>query len=334
VVGVIKNRIERWIFLPHGPEAGTVELGQRRIFILPTRHGITFLLVLLLMLVGSINYNLSLGFVLTFLLAGMGITGMLHTWRNLVRIRVSPGRARPVFAGDLARFTVCLENPGDIPRQSLNLGRREDESVVLDLPTRQMVHATVTIPAPRRGLLRPGRLTLFTRFPLGLYRAWCYIQPDMHCMVYPRPAPPGAPLPPSEANSGRGARTAAGQDDFAGLRQYHPGDSPRHIAWKAAARDDNLLTKQFTSRGDTRLWLSWDHLPRALGAEEKLSQLARWILDAHTQGLTYGLRLPGTTVGMNSGDAHREHCLQSLAMFNIEGGGATVNAGASPSGGH
>jgi uncharacterized protein (DUF58 family) len=137
----------------------------------------------------------------------------------------------------------------------------------------------------------------------------------MHCLIYPRPAFPGLPLPPAASSSGVGSERGRGQEDFSGLRQYYMGDSPRHIAWKAAARDQGLLTKQFTGRAETELWLDWAQLPPQMGTEERLSQLARWVLDAHAAGLTYGLRLPGAIVDLAAGETQRERCLEVLALY-------------------
>jgi len=315
----LKNRFQNWLFQLRGPQRGAIVLVQRRVFILPTRQGVIFAAVLLLMLVGSINYTLSLGFVLTFLLAGVGISSMLHTFRNLANLRVTAGRSEPVFAGDTARFTVYIENPGDAPRYSIGLTRDKKAAAFSNVPAHQAVFLGIGIPAPRRGLLQPGRLTLFTRYPVGLYYAWAYLELDMRCVVYPRPDPPGSPLPPVEKSPGQGAERGQGQEDFFGLRQYHPGDSPRHIAWKAAARDQGLLTKQFSGRADSELWLSWELLPAHLGTEQRLSRLARWILDAHALGLSFGLKLPGRTLPIASGEAQRERCLEALALFDGDG---------------
>lgn len=311
----LKNRLYDWIFRPRGAESGTVVLVQRRVFILPTRQGVVFTAVLILMLTGSINYNLSLGYVLTFLLAAMGIVAMLHTYRNLVNLRLSPGRVRPVFAGENARFTVCIDNPGATGRFSIGLTQDKKAMTFTDVPAQQTAVLDIPVAALRRGLLRPGKLTLFTRYPLGIYYAWAYFEPDMQCVVYPRPAPPGKALPPAVNSAGLGSERGQGQEDFFGLRPYHPGDSPRHIAWKAAARGQGLLTKQFSGRADAGLWLSWEQLPARMDVEEKLSCLTRWVLDAHASGVSFGLRLPGTILAIASGDAHRERCLETLARF-------------------
>ncbi len=310
----LKSRLFDWLSGPRGPES-VIVLVQRRIYILPTRQGLLFASVLLIMLTGSINYALGLGFVLTFLLFALALNAMIHTFRNLANLRVTGGRARPVFAGDTAHFLVHLDNAGDNERYAIGLTRDGTSTAFVDLPARSGVTGMAAVPASHRGILRPGRLTVFTRYPLGLYRAWSYLDLDLHCTVYPRPAFPALPLPPAAASSGAGAQSGHGQEDFSGLRPYHVGDSPRHVAWKAAARDQGLLTKQFSGRAETQLWIEWTQLPGQMSVEERLSHLARWVLDAHAAGLAYGLRLPGKTVDLAAGEAQRDACLEALALF-------------------
>ena len=314
----LKSRLYRWVFQPRSPEAGTITLVQRRVFILPTRQGVAYAVTLLLMLIGSINYGLSLGFVLTFLLVGLGINAMLHTFRNLAHLRVAAGRVAPVFTGERARFTVNLQNPGTAERYEIGLTRDGSSMEFCGIPALRGASMSVEVPARQRGLMRPGRLTLFTRYPLGLFHAWSYLDLDVQCLVYPRPAPPGVPLPPQEAAAGSGALQGTGQEDFSGLRQYHAGDSPRHIAWKAVARGEELLTKQFSGRAEAELWLDWRQLPGMMNVEQKLSQLTRWVLDAQSCGGAFGLRLPGVTIPMGSGDAQRDRCLEALALFELD----------------
>ena len=311
----LRNRFYTWLFQWRAPETGAIVLVQRRVFILPTRQGLTFALVLLVMLAGSINYSLGLGFVLTFLLGALGVNGMIHTFRNIANLRITGGRARAVFAGDTALFEIHLENRGDTSRYAIGIAHDGGQEAFVDVAARSTVPALAAVRAPRRGILRPGRITLFTRFPLGLYYAWAYLNLDLRCIVYPRPAPPGPPMPSAMASPGAGAERGQGQEDFSGMRQYHWGDSPRHIAWKAAARDQGLLTKQFTGHAETELWLDWALLPPQMGVEERLSLLARWVLDAHAAGVNYGLRLPGTSVELAAGEAHRDRCLETLAVF-------------------
>ena len=315
----LRDYFYNWLFQLRGPQTGPVVLVQRRVFILPTRQGFVFAGLLVLMLIGSINYGLSLGFVLTFLLTALGVNAMIYTFRNLANLRVSAGRAHPVFVGEKAQFSICIDNPGRAARFAIGLARDKQDGSYVDVPAQQSAFAAIGLPAVRRGRMRPGRLTLFTRFPLGLYYAWSYLEFDTHCLVYPWPAAPDLPLPPAESGAGTGVQHGQGREDFAGLRQYHPGDSPRHIAWKAAARGQGLLTKQFSGRADTELWLDWRHLPSNMGVEERLSRLTRWVLDAHALGMTFGLRIPGRTIAPGSGEAQRARCLEALALFGSEG---------------
>lgn len=320
MLAVLKTRFTDWLFQPRSPESGTVTLLQRRVYILPTRHGVVFALVLLMMLLGAINYTLSLGFVLTFLLVALAFNAMLYTFRNLVRLKVSAARTQPVFAGEPVQFTLRLSNPGPHPRYAIGLARERrpgaaDEYV--DIAAGATEQLKINLPTTRRGLLQPGRLTVYTQYPLGLYHAWSYVRPDVSCVIYPRPAAVGLPLPLTLAAVGGGPLRGAGQDDFAGLRAYHIGDPPRHVAWKAAARGQGLLTKQFSGEAAHEVWLDWSDLPPRMGTEEKLSHLTRWVLDAHARQLIYGLRLPGVELPGASGEHHRNRCLEALALFEL-----------------
>lgn len=314
----LRQNTLNWMFQWRGPESGAIVLSQRRVFILPTRQGLLLALVVLLILIGSTNYDLSLGFVLAFLLAAAGIQTMLHTFRNLAQLRITAGRSEAVFAGEMVLFTLHLANPTRAARYAIAVTADRNEADYVDVPAEGSASATVEIPAQRRGWLRPGRLMLVTRFPAGLFRAWSYAEPDVRCLVYPAPATPGLPLPASTAGDGEGGEQGQGQEEFAGLRQYRPGDAPRHIAWKAVARDDTLVTKQFAGRAPVELWLRWDALPQAMDIESRLSHLARWVIEAERGQLTYGLRLPGDTVAPGNGPAHRNTCLRALALHGIE----------------
>jgi uncharacterized protein (DUF58 family) len=314
VTSSLRVRIGDWIFPPKGPEAGPVVLGQRRVYILPTGGGVMYGVTILLMLVGSINYNLSLGYILVFLLAGNGMVSMLHTWRNLARIGVRPGKAAPVFAGDLAGFRVQIENSGSLRRMSLAIQLTGQPPEYFDAPAGS-TEVEAKMPAMRRGLLYPGRFRIFTTYPLGLFYAWAIVDLDMHCLVYPKPEPGNVSLPPAQTAGGEGTALGAGDDDFAGLRTFHPGDSPRRIAWKAFARNEVFLSKQFSGSAAAQLWLDFGDLPDLMGLEAKLSRLTRWVIESEAAGLRYGLRLPGSQTDPDSGALHRDRCLQSLALF-------------------
>jgi uncharacterized protein (DUF58 family) len=319
VIGALIERNPRfasWLYGFKPPEHGTVILVHRRVYIVPAGLGWIFAATLAILLIGSINYALALGFALTFFLAGMALAGMVHTARNLARIGVSMGRAEPVFAGEQAQFRLHLDGRAAFDRPAIlvrHLG--SGAQFVVDIPAHGVVEVVLDAPTQKRGWMPMGRVLLETRFPLGMFRAWSYVEPDARCLVYPKPE--RSPLPRPSAHDAAGAlRTqSAGNDDFSGLRTYQLSDSPRHVAWKAVARSDDMYTKQFTGESAAELWLDWDRVTRSPATEQRLSRLAGWVIAAERGGAHYGLRLPGTEIAPGHGDAHAAACLQALALY-------------------
>ncbi len=308
-------RLRAWFYGTRAPERGAITLGQRRVYIVPTRLGWFYGATLGILLVGSINYALQLGFALTFLLAGLGLVAMVHTTRNLARLTVSAGRAEPVFAGEAAQFRLYLDNRARHDRPAILVRHQASRAqAVLDLAPGAVGEAVLAVPAPRRGWLPLTRVMLETRFPLGLFRAWSYVEPEARCLVYPRPERSPLPAPAPDAEAGAARAQALGNDDFSGLRAYQLQDSPRHVAWKAVARADDMLTKQFAGAAGIELWLDWARLPAGLAPEPRLSRLAGWVLAAEQAGARYGLRLPGRVIAPDRGSAHCAACLQALAL--------------------
>src|SRR3990167_6043852 len=272
------------------PDVGILD--RRHVYILPTRSGLLFGLLLAGMLIGSINYTLSLGFVLTFWLGGLGVVAMLHTWRNLAHLAVTPGRINPVFAGESALFNIVVSDRSHRARYAINLQRGEETPVLSDVPADGSTAITLLLPAVRRGWLKPGRISVSTRFPLDLFHAWGYVELDAACLVYPRPAPPGMPLPVASVQAKpQGSLAAGGDEDLSGLRTYRHGDSMRRVDWKASAREQGLYTKEFQGQGQQILWLAWE-MTSGHDTEARLSLLTRWVLNAHEAGLAWGLRPP------------------------------------------
>ncbi len=309
-------RFANWLYGFKPPEHGTVILVHRRVYIVPAGLGWLFAATLAILLIGSINYALALGFALTFFLAGMALAGMVHTARNLARIGVSAGRADAVFAGEPAQFRLYLDGRARFDRPAI-LARHlaSGAQFVVDIPALGIAEVVLDVLALRRGWMPIGRKLLETRFPLGMFRAWSYVEPDARCLVYPKPEHTPLPRPTAQSAAGAQRSQAAGNDDFSGLRMYQLSDSPRHVAWKAVARSDDMLTKQFTGEAAAELWLDWQLLPPALDVEQRLSRLAGWVISAERSGMHYGLRLPGVELAPGRGDAHSAACLQALALY-------------------
>lgn len=302
-----------WIRHRQGPDHEAVTLKRGRIYILPTGLGATFSVMLVGMLLGSLNYGNNLGLALTFLLAALGVVAMHACHRNLEQLVARPAGTEPSFAGQDAVFRIALANPGPLPRSDL-----EATAVVTTppahVPAAGEVALALRVPTRRRGSVILERVEIATRYPYGLFRAWAVLHPEMTCLVYPRPAA-NAPPPPRRAAIAGGGAARRGQDDFAGLKDYHPGDPPKHIAWKAYARADELLIKEFSGEAEATPVFDLAEVPGA-DLEARLAVLARWIVDAHARGLTFGLRLPGEEIPPVPGDAQRARCLAAIARFD------------------
>jgi uncharacterized protein (DUF58 family) len=316
----LRERFARWALRTRPPESAPVVLSQRRIYVLPTRAGLAYAASLLVMLVGAINYSLSLGYALTFLLGGLGVVAILHTFRNLAGLRLSPGRTEPVFVGDTAHFLLVLDNPRAEERRLIRLRLAGGSADEVDTPPAATADARLGLPTTKRGWLPLPRITIETTYPLGLVRAWAYAAPDLRCLVYPAPAITAPPLPLGTGDQQGNRSGGSGNDDFAGLRAHQLADSPHHVAWKAVARqtDDDLLTKLFSGEISETLWLDWNDLPPGLDTETAMSTLTRWVLDANSAGFSWGLRLPAKQLEPAAGGAHLASCLEALALWNQE----------------
>jgi len=309
-------------------QAGAVILNRHQIFILPTRVGFLFALMLLVMLVGAMNYNNNMGYMLTFLLGSMAMVSMLHTQRNLLGLCITVGKVKPLFAGETAQFELWLDNRESGARYSLiwqahfsqrmGLNCQTERELIIDVPANQKLNLIYPVLSTQRGQLFLGPVTVYSCFPVGLFYAWASIHLDISAIVYPKPLGqqqlPGNKTPSTRESGylceGRG-------EDFIGYRDYQLGDSPRHIDWKAVARGQDWLIKQFGGVGTTILWLLWDEVSPLNEVEASLSQLCLWILIADSQNIQYGLKMPHCTIEPNSGQQHREYCLQTLALYAL-----------------
>jgi uncharacterized protein (DUF58 family) len=312
---LLRRKTRAWARKRHGIDADPIVLSGRRIYIVPTGMGLAFAMMLFAMFLGAMNYANNLALALTFTLGGLGLTAMHYCQRNLAGVKLMSAACEPVFAGQEARFRIAIENTAPMDRHELVVGNDHDDTPPVRLDPGARTVLELALPAQRRGLLKLDHFEISTRHPFGLFRAWAYLHMDVNCVVYPRPAPRGMPPPPLETDTGGAQDSVRGDEDFAGLRSFHPGDSPRRIAWKAYAREQGLLVKVYAGTAVTSHSFDWDTLP-AMGVEERISLLVRWIEDAHAAGHAFGMRLPGEEIAPNIGAAHRQRCLTLLALFD------------------
>ena len=309
----MRNRLMRRLFGLRGADTLPFRLTARRVYILPSRAGLAFLGLLAGMLLGSINYALTMGYLFTFLLLGLLSATLFATWRNLIGLTVQAVDSEPAFVGETLRFVIRLADSEGRSRHSIGLAVSGADPIFTAIAASGQTHVRLDCPAQRRGRQSLGVVRIFSEYPLGLFHAWALFEPEIAGIVWPRPVGPH-PLP-SEAGEKAGCEgmRRRGAEDFAGLGAYTPGDPPSRIAWKTLARHAEPLVKRFESPQGGELWLDWAALG-GLDPEARLSQLAAWVLTAERAARPYGLRLPTQTLPIGLGLAHRNRCLTALAL--------------------
>jgi uncharacterized protein (DUF58 family) len=321
MTGRLRTRLRAW-FEARLPRADTVTLTQRNVYIVPTRAGLMFALVLLVMLLAAINYQLNLGYVLTFLLAGAGFVSMHMTHNTLRGMTLHLRPPQPGFAGEALVLEVVLSSPQRAlygVGVGFEAGATRDDDVFVDVPAGGQAVAHLSLVPPRRGLHPVPTLHVETRYPLGLFRAWTVWRPAAQALAWPAPEKPAAPLPASPARGGDSAvRRASDGGEFDGVRTYRRGDAMKRIVWKKVAKLDSggdLVTRDHAASVARELWLDYE-AAHGSGAEARLSRLAAWVLAADAAGMAHGLRLPGVEVALGSGVAHRRASLDALALWS------------------
>jgi uncharacterized protein (DUF58 family) len=320
----LRRRLARWVRTRQGEDQLPVRLERRRLYILPTRGGVAFGTLLLVMLLAGLNYANSLALLLTFLLTAFVLVVMQQCHRNLLGVSVLALEAPAVFAQRPATLLVRLGTTEPGARPALEAQLEDGARVHADVPPGANVQLALTLPPQRRGLLRIERLRVSTAYPYALFRAWTWVHAPLELIVYP--APRGRlPMPlQAAARGGPRLRSGSGVDEWFGLRPFRDGDSPRQVDWKAYAREAPLLVKEYQAAGADLRVFEFAHVPLA-DPEARLAQLARWVVDAEAGGERYGLELPGVSVAPDRGPQHRHRCLSLLARF--EAGGGTGSAG-------
>jgi len=307
----------RWARQRQGTDLSSgFTLERRRIYILPTRYGAIFSLVLFAMLLGSINYAANLAYAMTFLLAGLVLVILNHCHNNLLRLRLRFAGAEPVFAGDTALFRIAVSNDSNVTRHEIEVAMPRSSNLPVTLQAHCSDFVRLRVPTRNRGWVHLDRFNVATHYPTALFRAWTWVHMDARCLVYPQPSSRNVPLPGSAGGRQRRGMLERDDADFHGLREAQRSDSPNRIAWKAYARNDELLVKQFRGSEGAPCMLEWDKTPGA-DAESRISQLTRWCLDAHAQARSFGLRVPGCEIALGRGERHLHACLKALALLQV-----------------
>lgn len=307
----------RRFFVGEGPQVPPYYLHNRRVYILPTKQGLVFAILLFAMLLGSINYNNNLGYILTFLLASLTVVNIFMTYRNMLHLRIGPAMPSPVFAGKPSTITVRIDNQNYSTRFAIEYHTPETSPVICDIPANAESAIHLPVNYANRGIRPLPRFAVVTTFPLGFFRAWSHVELQQSVLVYPKPGNDKL-LPQMSAGKLEGEKHhGAGDDDFDGLRSYQVGDSFYRVHWKSAARHHVLQIKEYIGSANSELWINWED-SRHTDIEMRISQLTQWVRLAANKGVPFGFRIPGVEYALSTGVAHRNNCLKALALYGAK----------------
>jgi len=311
----VRRYFDNWFESHNPPSRDAIVLHNRRLYILPTGFGYLFGVMLLFLFLAAINYQNSMACVLTFMLTSLGIVSLWHTHKNLLGIRVNLLIPRPVFCGESCELKFEVSHVNQSRRYAIGIQYDQFPPVYVKLGPEGSSTAAIKLPTRQRGQFKPGGITVFTRYPTGLFHAWGWLRFDLSLLIYPRPLEdPKLQQSLIEQFDGQTSTSTIEGDDFAGLREHRIGESLRHISWKAYAQGKGLLTKTFQGQARPSLWIDWQLLTHG-SLEDKLSFMTALVLTAEKESQKYGLRLPGTQIEQSYGNAHRNACLQAIAVF-------------------
>lgn len=310
----LRNRVSA-LARPRHPESLPVRLDRHRVYVLPTRFGLFYAVLLLAMLLGALNYNNNPALLLALLLAGTGLASLVAAHLQLTGLEIVAVEGEAVAVGQPLIVRVHAKAPADRVRRGLQVAFAQGPAPATALHLDQgRGEADLTLPTQQRGWLEVPRVTVATIRPLGLARAWAYIWPEQPLLVYPAPEAAGPPLPEGSGDRADSRLHPAGEDVHH-LRAYRPGDARRAIAWKPSARRDQLLVREYEQPQGAEIALEWRSL-RALQHEQRIARLARWVDEAERGGRRYWLALPGQPIlGPAHGPHHRHACLRALALM-------------------
>ncbi|MGH8254194.1 MAG: DUF58 domain-containing protein [Steroidobacteraceae bacterium] len=309
------GRVERWARKRQGTDALPLTLLGRRLYILPTRAGIAFALLAFVMLVAGLNYSNSLALFLTFMVGGFMVVGMHECQRTLQGLELAQAQADDCHAGDEGLVQLRFVNATPLPRRALAARTPGLGDSGFDVDRHGAASVQVKFHGARRGRHKLERIELSTTAPFGFFRCWTWLYLPVEVVIYPRIAGTRAlPAPGAGRLAQQSNAASPGEEEWAGLRPYQSGDSPRGIAWKSWARGAPLMVAQYAGSGGSDYLFSFRGL-ESLDLEARLSQLAAWISECARLDAACGLALPGAEVPLGRGAAHRAIVLRALALY-------------------
>ncbi|MGS0680051.1 DUF58 domain-containing protein [Shewanella sp. 125m-7] len=307
------HKWQHWI-VRRLPATEQIILSHKSIFILPTKFGWAWLFLLTLLFLFGTNYQNNLVMGLSFLLLSIFNTCIIYSYKNLAGLTLSSSKAKHNVAGRPIYFPINLSSHSNAYEIQLNFKNQPLENV--KQVSNHQTQTLVTFNESHRGLNHPGRITVETRYPLGLFRAWSQVDLALSQLVFSQPI---VDATPNKLSAYQGddhqdtGKYVAGVDEYKGLKEYIVGEPLKQVAWKQWAQGRGMLTKEFEEPQDAPLWLQLEKEPQDI--ELALSHLAWHTEQLSNKNQVFGLIIAGNSITPSHGEQHRIKIQTQLALF-------------------
>jgi len=292
-------------------------IGRRELYILPTRVGWYYAMILLALFGIAIKFDNQAAFMMLFILIAVGMVAMVYTHNNVIGVTMNAQPSQSVFVGEPAVFPIVIKNSSRKLRRAVWLISGGFHRLTsLRSGDSELIH--IKLPTLQRGYRNCDPISLSSQYPIGVFFCWTKrFLSAQRCLVYPQPLNL-IPFPDDGSNEGRqpaNANVMMGAEDYAGMKNYQAGDRLRDIHWPSLAKTNKLVSIQYENQSNSSVNLSWFSLPQHLNTEDRLSQLCYWVCDAEKSGARYQLEMPNHTIEFDNGRIHFHECLRVLALW-------------------
>jgi len=295
------------------PKGNPQTLGSNNIYILPSGFGWVFGILLLSFFSGAINYQISMVFLMTFLLTVIALISAWEAHANLKDLTIKLISLEDAQQGKPAQAILLMTSNNKI-RFGMDFQLAKQPKTRLEKIPLTGMQFIVPIETSQRGYFALPPIVISSLFPFGIFRVWGYAYFDRHYYVYPEPISPDF-WPPRLASQNDKKKEVQGDSELYDLKQVeNPWVQPNLIAWKIAAKGQGWFLKTMSDT-EGEYWLfRLNDLPLH-DIEKKLQHLSYWLQTAEQNGYFYGLELKDMRTSLGQGEEHLKHCLRQLALY-------------------
>lgn len=294
-------------------------LKDHRVYIVPSKNGLIYLFTSIMVLLLGVIYSNNTALLISFLLISLFLLHMFFTNFNLAGLRIRNLSIKDSYLGETFNLNMQIENSTRSEFHSLHLDLHftDKESLTVKIPTiSAQEHSRIEVPfrLDKRGVFSLSKVTLWTRFPMGLFYAWSPVSFQVEFCAYPKALGVSLHDQLIVKTFDEESLEVQKQDigDFHEHSKYVSGSPLKNIDWKVFAKTEKLYLKNY-SQGDIKYYRF--QLNPAKNIEQELSQLSLWIRDISKTHNMWSLQIENTEIGPGNGDHFFKLTMKELAAY-------------------